>query len=155
MELTTRAFITTARQIILDGIRRTAQGVALAAGVPDDRAPIVRVLEDESIPVNYNDPALAARVRATLAKALGPQNVSDEGPLMGSEDFGIFGLDGHKIPTVIFWLGAIDPAKFAAAKAAGKLLPGTHTSRFEPRPEPTLRTGITAMTSVAIALLQN
>jgi hippurate hydrolase len=49
----------------------------------------------------------------------------------------------------------MDPAKFAAAKAAGKLLPGTHTSRFEPLPEPTLRTGITAMTSVAIALLQN
>jgi hippurate hydrolase len=74
---------------------------------------------------------------------------------MGSEDFGVLGLDGHKIPTVMFRLGAMDPAKFAAAKAAGKLLPGTHTSRFEPLPEPTLRTGITAMTSVAIALLQN
>jgi len=29
-----------------------------------------------------------------------------------------------------------------------------HTSRFEPVPEPTLRTSVTAMTSVAIALLQ-
>ena len=143
MELTTRAFSAEARQIILDGIRRTAQGVALSAGVPDDRAPIVRVLEDESTPVNYNDPALAARVRAALVKALGPQDVFDEGPMMSSEDFGILGLDGHKIPTVMFRLGAMDPAKFAAAKAAGKLLPGTHTSRFEPLPEPTLRTGIT------------
>lgn len=155
MELTTRAFSAEARQIILDGIRRTAQGVALSAGVPDDRAPIVNVLEDESTPVNYNDPALAARVRAALAKALGPQHVFDEGRMTGSEDFGILGLDGHKIPTVMFRLGAMDPAKFAAAKAAGKLLPGTHTSRFEPLPEPTLRTGITAMASVAIALLQN
>ena len=155
MELTTRAFSAEARQIILDGIRRTAQGVALAAGVPDDRAPIVNVLEAESTPVTYNDPALAARVKATLAKALGPQQIFDQPPIMGSEDFGILGLDGHKIPTVIFWLGAMDPAKFAAAKAAGKPLPGQHTSRFEPLPEPTLRTGITAMTSVAIALLQN
>jgi hippurate hydrolase len=93
-------------------------------------------------------------VKAALAKALGAQNVSDEAPIMGSEDFGILGLDGHKIPTVIFWLGAMDPAKLAAAKAAGKSLPGIHTSRFEPLPEPTLRTGVTAMTSVAMALLQ-
>ena len=155
MKLSTRAFSADARQIILDGIRRTAQGVALAAGVPDDRAPIVKVLEDESVPFTYNDPALAARVKATLAKALGPQNVFDAAPVTAGEDFGILGLDGHKIPTVIFWLGAMDPAKFAAAKAAGKLLPGMHNSRFEPLPEPTLRTGVTAMTSIAIALLQN
>jgi len=40
------------------------------------------------------------------------------------------------------------------AKAAGKNLPGPHTSRFEPLPEPTLRTGVTAMTAVALSLLQ-
>jgi hypothetical protein len=73
---------------------------------------------------------------------------------MASEDFGLFGLEGHKIPTVLFWLGAMDPEKLAAAKAEGKSLPGLHTSRFEPLPEPTLRTGVTAMTSAAIALLQ-
>jgi hypothetical protein len=48
----------------------------------------------------------------------------------------------------------MDAAKFAAAQAAGKSLPGPHNSRFEPIPEPTLRTGVTAMSSVAIALLQ-
>jgi metal-dependent amidase/aminoacylase/carboxypeptidase family protein len=61
---------------------------------------------------------------------------------------------GRKIPTLMFWLGAMDPVKLAAAQAAGKSLPGPHTSLFEPIPEPTLRTGVTAMTSVAIALLQ-
>jgi hippurate hydrolase len=73
---------------------------------------------------------------------------------MASEDFGLFGLDGHKIPTVLFWLGAMDPQKFAAAQAAGTLPPGPHTSKFEPLPEPTLRTGIIALSSVATALLQ-
>jgi hypothetical protein len=48
----------------------------------------------------------------------------------------------------------MDAAKFAAAQAAGKTLPGPHNSRFEPNPEPALRTGVTAMSSVAIALLQ-
>ena len=154
MELTTRAFSDAARRVILDGIRRTAQGVALSAGVPDDRAPIVTVLEDESVPVLYNDPALTARVKAILVQALGPHNVFEDPPIMGSEDFGLFGLDGHKIPTVMFRLGAMDPAKFAAAQAKGKLLPGMHTSRFEPLPEPSLRTGVTGMTSIAMALLR-
>jgi amidohydrolase len=154
MELTTRAYSDAARQIIVDGIRRTAQGVALSAGVPADLAPIVTVLEAESTPVMYNDPALAARVKAALIQALGAQNVFDEEPGMASEDFGVLGLDGRKIPTTMFWLGAMDPAKFAEAHTAGKLLPGPHNSRFEPLAEPTLRTGVTAMSSVAIALLQ-
>jgi amidohydrolase len=154
MELTARAFSDKARQIVIDGVRRTAQGVALSAGVPDARQPVVTVRDEESTPVTYNDPALSARVRTALVKALGAQNVFTEEPIMGSEDFGILGLEGHQIPTVMFWLGAMDPEKFAAAEAAGKRLPGMHTSRFEPLPEPTLRTGVMAMTSVAIALLQ-
>ena len=154
MEITARAYSDKARQIIVDGIRRTAQGVALSAGVPADLAPIVTVLDAESTPVMYNDPALAARVKAALVKALGANDVIDEEPGTASEDFGIFGLEGRKIPTVMFGLGAIDPVKFAAAQAEGRLLPGPHNSRFEPVPEPTLRTGVKAMTSVAIALLQ-
>jgi amidohydrolase len=154
MEITARTFSDTSRQIVIDGIRRTAQGVALSAGVPENLAPIVTVLEAESTPVMYNDPALAARVKSALANTLGTSNVFDDGPAMPSEDFGVFGLEGHKIPTVMFGLGAMEPTKFAAAQAAGKSLPGPHTSLFQPVPEPTLRTGVTAMSSVAIALLQ-
>jgi hippurate hydrolase len=153
LELTTRAFTDPSMQIILDGVRRTAQGVALSAGVPADLAPVVTILPNESAPPTYNDPALAAKVKTALVAALGKNNVFDEEPIMASEDFGIFGLEGHHIPTVLFWLGAIEPAKFAAAAAAGKLEPGLHTSRFQPDPELTLRTGVTSMTSVALSLL--
>ena len=154
MEITARTFSDRSRQIVVDGIRRTAQGVALSAGVPDNLAPIVTVLDAESTPVMYNDPALAARVKSALVNTLGAGNVFDDGPAMASEDFGVFGLEGHKIPTVMFGLGAMDPTKFAEAQAAGKTLPGPHTSLFQPSPEPTLRTGVTAMSSVAIALLE-
>ncbi|MDB6100254.1 MAG: amidohydrolase [Gammaproteobacteria bacterium] len=154
MEITARAFSDNGRQIILDGIRRTAQGVAVSAGIPDNLAPIVTVLDAESTPVTYNDPKLAVRVKSALVQALGPGNVFDDEPAMVSEDFGFLGLGQHEIPTVMFWLGAMDPAKLASAQAEGKTLPGPHTSRFEPLPEPTLRTGVTAMTSVATALLQ-
>jgi len=154
MELTLRAFSEKSRETALDGIRRAAKGVAVANGVPDDRAPVVTVLDNEGAHVTYNDPALTARMKSSLVRTLGAPQVSDDPPLMVSEDFGLFGLDGHKIPTVMFMLGAMDPAKFAAAEAQGKKLPGMHTNNFEPLAEPTLRTGVQTMTTTAISLLQ-
>jgi hippurate hydrolase len=112
------------------------------------------VLEDESTPVVYNDPAQTERVKATLVNTLGAENVIDVPRTMSSEDVGVFALPNHEIPLTYFVLGAMDSTKLAAAKAAGRNLPGPHTSRFEPLPEPTLRTGVTAMTSVALSLLQ-
>jgi hippurate hydrolase len=153
LELTVRAFSDKSRQIILDGLRQMALGVATSAGLPPDKMPTVTVLEDESTPSLYNDPAMSARVKATLEKAVGADNVSEDPRQMGSEDVGIFGLNG-KIPVVYFWLGAMYPDRLAAAQAAGKELPGPHTSKFEPDPEPTLATGVRSMTAVAISLLQ-
>lgn len=153
LEITARAFSDKARQIIIDGVRRTAAGVALSAGVPDNLAPIVTVVENESAPVTYNDPVMTAKVKAALELALGAQNVFAGKPAMESEDFGNFGLEGRKVPTLMFGLGAMDAAQLAAARAAGISLPGPHNSRFEPVPEPTLRTGIKAMAAAAVALL--
>jgi hippurate hydrolase len=153
LELTTRAFSDKSRQVILDGLKQTAIGVATTAGLPPDKMPTVTVLEDESTPVEFNDLALSERVKKAAVAAIGANNVSDGTPAMGSEDVGVFSL-GNKIPLCYFWLGASNPAKLAAAKAAGKALPGMHTSKFEPDPEPTLETGVTAMTAVAISLLK-
>jgi len=153
MELTTRCYSEAVRQTIIDGVQRTAKGVAIAAGVPEDRMPIVKVLDDESTPATINDPELAERLRKIFVAKLGAENVIDRKPIMGSEDFGIFSLD-HKIPAVIFWLGAYDPAKVAESERTGVALPSPHSPFFAPLPEPTLRTGVTAMTDAAIALLQ-
>lgn len=156
LELTTRAFSDKARQTVLTGLDSMAAGLTLSAGLPPEKAAKVTVLEDESTPVQVNDPALTAQVRRTLEAALGKQNVLDVDRTMGSEDVGVFGLadTAKPIPVVYFRLGAMDPAKLAAAQAAGKTLPGMHTSHFEPLPEPTLRTGVTAMTAAATGLLQ-
>jgi len=114
------------------------------------------VLEDESTPSLYNDPALMGRVRAKIENTIGKDNVVDSIRHMGSEDVGVLGLEpgAGGIPVAYFWLGAMDPQKLAAAEARGAFLPGPHTSKFEPLPEPTLTTGITAMTAVAESLLQ-
>jgi len=158
LELTTRSFSGSSRQIIIDGLNQIAAGLTLAAHLPPEKAAVVTVLENESTPVQYNDPALSGQVHDILVKTFGTERVRPRERIMASEDIGVFGmspdLKRNEIPVAYFSLGAADPEKFAAAEAAGEHLPGWHTSRFEPLPRPTLETGITAMTAVAIALLQ-
>ncbi|MBS1822825.1 MAG: amidohydrolase [Acidobacteria bacterium] len=153
LELTTRAYSEDVRQTIIAGVKRTAKGVAIAAGVPEDHMPIVTVLEHESTPATINDPALSERLQKLFAAKLGAEHVIEVKPIMGSEDFGFFG-DGGKIPYVIFWLGADDPKQVAEYRTKGLQLPSLHSDHFAPLPEPALRTGITAMTDAAVGLLQ-
>jgi hippurate hydrolase len=87
-------------------------------------------------------------------KTLGPDNVEKVPPIMASEDFGIFGLEGHKIPICMFTLGAVDPEKFRESKQTGKPLPSLHSSLWAPLPEPTIRTGVRAMTAAVLELMK-
>ncbi len=153
LELTTRAFSDKSRQVVIDGLKSLAAGLTTAYNLPQEKAATVKVLEDESTPVMFNNPALMTQLTPVLKQALGDGNVLQQQRVMGSEDVGVFGLD-RKIPVAFFWLGAMDPQKFNAATEAGKPLPGPHTSHFEPLPDPTLHTGVLAMTTAAITLLQ-
>ncbi len=153
MQLTVRAYKEEVRKQILSAIRRIAEGIARAAGVPENRMPIVRVDEEEYTPSTYNDPALTRRLMTSLQKVLGKENVVTVDPVMGGEDFGRFGLNG-KIPTCIFWLGAVDPAKIEQSRREGTPLPSLHSSQFAPLPEPTIRTGVKAMTSAVLELMK-
>ncbi len=158
LELTTRSFTDHSRQVIIEGLTQMAAGLTLSAGLPPDKAAKVTVLDDESTPVMYNDPKLMTTVSQALIKVLGKDNVLEQQKVMGSEDVGVFGAPSKdvdkQIPVAFLWLGAMEPAKFAAATASGKPLPGPHTSKFEPLPEPTLSTGVTALTTAAITLLK-
>jgi amidohydrolase len=153
MELTARCYSEAVRQTIIEGVKRTAKGVAIAGGVPEDRMPVVTVLEDESTPAMINNKELAARLQKLFVAKLGAANVIETPPIMASEDFEVFSLE-DKIPVVIFWLGAYDPAKVAESKSTGVSLPSLHSPFFAPLPEPALRTGVTAMTDAALELLQ-
>ena len=153
LQLTVRAFKAEVRQKLLAAIERVTKGLALAAGVPDDRAPIVKVSETEATPATYNDPALTERLAGALVKALGQANVSPAAPIMGSEDFGLFSLE-HQIPAAMFWLGASDPVKLQESRDTGRPMPSLHSALFAPVPEPTLRTGVKAMTTAVLELMK-
>jgi amidohydrolase len=151
MGLTLRTYSIPQRDKIIDDIRRTAKGLAEAYGIPEDRMPTVSIVE--STPVTYNDAELAKRVRATAVIALGTDRVQDAKSVMGSEDVGLFTLDG-KIPGLMYWLGATDPAKLAESRKTGVALPGPHSALFAPVYAKAIPTGVTAMTSMALDLLK-
>lgn len=153
LQLTVRTYKEEVRQKLLAAIDRVAKGVANTAGIPSELAPITKVSDTEVTTATYNDPVLTERLSAVFAKALGQDNVIKGSPVMGSEDFGYFSME-QKIPAMMFWLGASDPARVKDAKGGGTALPSLHSPLFAPVPEPTLRTGVKAMTSAVLELLK-
>lgn len=151
LQLTVRTYREEVRKHILASIERIVKGVAATAGIPEGRAPVVKVAEGTGS--TYNDPQLIDRLVGTFKQALGEENVVKMPPMMASEDFGYFSM-GQKIPATIFWLGASEPAKVEASRASGVALPGLHSALFAPVPEPTLRTGVKAMTSAVLDLMK-
>jgi amidohydrolase len=151
MGLTLRAYSSEVRDKIIDDIRRTAKGLAEAYGIPADRMPEVTL--GESTPATLNDSALDERLHSVAIAALGPDRVLDGKAVMGSEDVGLFTLDG-RIPGVMYWLGAADPAKLAESRKTGIPLPSPHSALFAPVYAPAITTGVTAMTAMALDLLK-
>lgn len=154
MQLTVRSFADTTRDKLLKGIERIAKAETLAAGLDPEKAIGMRV-KDDYTPSLYNDPKLVERTSALLAKEFGAGKILAAQPTMGGEDFSRFGRTADKIPVMLMWLGAVSQEKFDnSLKPGGKPLPSLHSSEFVPDPDPTIATGVKAMTIAAIDLLR-
>ena len=151
LQLTVRTYKEDVRKKILASIERITKAAVMAAGIPEDRAPIIKVSEGTTS--TYNDPKLIDRLMPAFQRALGEENVVKFPPIMGSEDFGYLSLD-QKIPAMLFWLGASDPLKVKQLRETGAALPGLHSALFAPVPEPTLRTGVKATTATVLELMK-
>jgi len=152
LQLTVRSYSDQAKTQTLKSIDRICKGVALAAGVPENRMPTVKVA-DEFTPSTYNDPALVKKMAASMQAILGADKVAAKEPVMGGEDFGEYGRTTEKIPIAILWLGAIAPERAQESLRTGQSLPSLHSSQFAPLPEPAIKTGVTAMTAAVLDLL--
>ena len=148
LQLTVRSFSPEVRKLLLDGITRIAKGEALMAGAPKE--PLITFPEAQDACVN--DPALTGRLVAVLTREMGADRILKGKPVMGAEDFGVFGMAAGA-PSNMFWLGAVEPKRFAEAQAAKTPLPGLHSSLFAPDRERAVRTGIEAMVLSALDIL--
>jgi len=153
LQLTVRSFTDEVRAQTLEAIRRIARGQALSAGVPEDRLPIVNVLDPEFTPACFNNPELARRIGGAFNRMFGEAQVLSPRARMGGEDFSEYGRTADKIPICLFWLGSVEPERVAESERRGKPLPSLHSNLYRPVPEPTIKTGVAAMTAAVLALL--
>jgi hippurate hydrolase len=152
LQLTVRSFSQEIRARLLHAIKRTARGLAAAAGLPKHCAPMVTV-SDESTPAVCNDPALTQRLRDTFEWWLGKANVLSPAPVMGGEDFARYGRTEETIPLCFYWLGAVSPARLLAANQADQPLPSLHSPRFAPEPLITIQTGVIIMAAAVLEMM--
>jgi hippurate hydrolase len=152
LQLTLRSFTDEVRQRTIKSIERISHGLAQAAGVPDDRMPIMHLHTEEDTPALFNDPRLTRRVVQALQPWLGEQNIRAEKPVMGGEDFSEYGRTADKIPVSLLWLGAVDPARVKESESTGQALPSLHSSRFLPLPEPAIKTGVKTLVGAVFEL---
>lgn len=151
LQLTVRSYKDDVRDNLLSGIKRIAHAQAQSMGLPEALWP--EVTYSEATPATYNDPDLTKKVQGALSTALGAENVKSLSPVMGAEDFAYFGRTEDKIPSVIFWLGAVEEEKVAAAARGDVSLPSLHSPFFAPDFAPTIETGVKSLSAVVISLM--
>jgi len=147
LQLTVRSYKPEVRRHLLAGISRIVKGESQAAGA--EKMPLVEAYEGAN--AVYNDPELAKRAMAAVRARLGEENVIVTPPISASEDFSEFARD--QVPIFMMWVGAADPAAYAAAVKSGERLPSPHSPLFAPDRERTLKTAILAEATAALSML--
>jgi hippurate hydrolase len=145
---TIRSYDADVRTRLKAGLVRTANAEAQMSGAP---APEVAFTEAATAVVN--DDALVARTEPVFKAAFGDKAVLMKEPGSASEDYSEFVLAG--VPSFYWSLGGYDPAKVEEARRTGVPLPANHSPYFAPLPEPSIRTGVVAMTLAVINALSS
>ncbi|KXS37869.1 MAG: hippurate hydrolase [Halomonadaceae bacterium T82-2] len=160
LEINVRSFDDALHQQVLESIRRIIRAECEAGRSP--REPEFRVLS-ETITLN-NDPDGVAQLQRAHAAQFGEAQVFAMPRLNGSEDFPYFGtaaaggFGGEDIPYVYWFIGATPEERWQATpgqSVAEKMrhLEMPHSPYYFPGNPVTLRTGIEALASGALAWL--
>jgi hippurate hydrolase len=153
MLLTVRSYTDETRRILLDGIKRIVRGEAIAAGMPEDRMPVVTVRDGEYTPATFNTEALTASTAALFTERFGADRVKRTPAVMGGEDFSRFWLADKSIESLIFWVGGVPQAKWDAAGGDPAKLPSLHSPYWAPEAETVIETATEAMVTAALGVL--
>ena len=136
----------------LAAVERIVRAEAAASGAQKDP----EITTTITFPVLVNDPAGSARLTDRFNAGVGL--ALDPGPVTASEDVGLLAT-AIGVPCVYWFLGGSDPALFAGATSPEEVrgivagLPSNHSPLFAPVTDPTIRTGVAALTAAARAWL--
>ena len=140
LQISLRAFSREQHERMISALKRIAEGIARTGGIPEDQLP--RLSVRSSTPVLYNDPRLTRRLVRRFRRTFGRSRIAEVPAMTASEDFSCFGQAG--IPLCYFGLGMADPQGES---------PPLHSPYMAPLPEPTISTGVAAMTAAVLELL--
>jgi hippurate hydrolase len=153
LQLTVRSYTPEVRKKLLDGIARVARGEAIAAGLPEDRMPVVKVREPYT-PSTYNTEKLSARLLDLFGQHFGANRVVDAKAVMGGEDFSQYWLADKTKEATIFWVGGVPKAKWDAVGGDESKLPSLHSPFWAPEAETVISTATEAMSIAALDVLK-
>lgn len=153
LQLTVRSYTPETRTLLLAGIRRIARGEAIAAGLPEDKMPVVTE-EPINGDATFNTEQLSGHLMELFGSHFGKDRVVQTKPVMASEDFGQFWLADKSKESVIFWVGGVPKAKWDAAGGDETKLPSLHSPFWAPEAETVISTATEAMTVAALDVLK-
>ena len=149
LKLNIRTFDDGVRDHILSAVKRICCAECAASNAPRD--PEFTSLD--SYPLTENDAIATAKVAEAFHAQFGERAYETQ-PASASEDFSIFGRN-WKVPYVFWFVGGTDANTYLQAKKNNQLnsIPSNHSPKFAPVIHPTLKTGLQAMMTAAIAWL--
>ena len=154
LQLTVRSYSDATRTMLLNSIERIARGEAIAAGVPENRMPVVSIDRNEFTPSTYNVPEFTNSMASFLRGHFGDARVRQIPAAMGGEDFSQFYRADNSIQSMIFWVGGTPQAEWDAAQANGTPLPSLHSPFWAPDAEKVISTATEAMSAMAMEILK-
>ena len=154
LQLTLRSYTDEVRNETISSIKKIVKGSAISAGLSEENYPVIEI-KDEYTPAVFNNPSLVEKIQKSFVKSLGEKNVIKVSPVMGGEDFGMFGRVEPIIPTALFWLGAVNTKVYEKAQKEDLILPSLHSDLFLPDAEPAIATGVKAMTLAILDLYKS
>ncbi|WP_338604558.1 amidohydrolase [Saccharopolyspora sp. SCSIO 74807] len=150
MQLSVRTYDPAVREQVLASIERIVRAEAEASGAPAE--PEFERLAD--FPATVNDAATTETVARAFAAHFGDDAHTID-LQTASEDMSEI-PQAFGIPYTYWGIGGTDPAEYARAQRRGTAaqdIPSNHSPHFAPVPQPTLDTGIRALTTAALAWL--
>lgn len=121
LKLNLRWFTPAVRDQMIRRIDEVSKGVAISAGVPEDKLP-TRTMKGSAVPL-VNDAALSAAIDPALRLLLGDTMVVNNFPAVtGSEDFQEV-MVAADVPYVFLLIGVAPMEQYVAAVKAGRMAP--------------------------------
>lgn len=138
------------RDLVRAAIERIVRAESQACAAP--REPDIEWFA--SAPLLVSEPEATRTTVSAFTDHFGPQRIQTIPVVNASEDVGTYG-EVLGVPTVFWFWGGLDPAIAGPAFAEGRedQLPSNHSPFFAPVIEPTLSTGVEALTIAALTWL--